>query len=106
MKGWVADEPDWHEHAANEKEKEMKRSLVLLMILGLVVGSVAMAGAKKKSRRVERTVEAGYATQFVLDDPYCWQPGGSCVRIEPRKGETFFTATAVDAHGQPVFVTA
>jgi hypothetical protein len=84
----------------------MKRSLVLLMILGLVVGSVATAEAKKRPRRVERTVEDSYATRFVLDDAYCWRPGGSCVRIEPRKGETFFTATAVDTHGQPVLVTA
>jgi hypothetical protein len=85
----------------------MKRFLILFMILGLIAGSVATAEAKKRPRRVERTVEAGYTAQSVLfDDPYCWRPGGSCVRIEPRKGESFFTATAVDAHGQPVLVTA
>jgi hypothetical protein len=83
----------------------MKRSLILFMILGLIAGSVATAEAKKRPRRVERTVEAGY-TQRLLDDPYCWRPGGSCVRIEPRKGEAFFTATAVDALGQPVLVSA
>ena len=85
----------------------MKRSLVLLMILGLIAGSVATAEAKKRPRRVERTVEAGYTQgSYPLDDPYCWRPGGSCVRIEPRKGESFFTATAVDAHGLPVLVSA
>ena len=83
----------------------MKRFLMMFMILGLIAGSVAAAEAKKRPQRLERTVEASYTQQF-LDDPYCWQTGGSCIRIKPHKGEAFFTATAVDDHGQPVLVTA
>lgn len=83
----------------------MKRFLIVAVVLGLIAGSVATAEAKKGARRVERTVEAGYTQQF-LDDPYCWQTGGSCIRIKPHKGEAFFTATAVDDHGQPVLVSA
>ena len=84
----------------------MKRLLMLLMILGLVAGSVAAAEAKQATRkRVERTVEGSYATQFVPFNVYCYRHAGvGCVEIETRKDEAFLTARAVDAHGQPVLV--
>lgn len=89
----------------------MKRFLILFMILGLIAGSVATAEAEQAGRkRVERTVEGTYDTQFV---PY----GGlvtntcdrettvGCVIIETRSKEAFFSAKVEDAHGQPVLVT-
>ncbi len=84
----------------------MKRFLMLSMILELVAGSVATAEAERsRPKRVERTVEGSYATQFVPFNVRCQQHGGvGCVKIETRKNEEFLTATAVDAHGQPVLV--
>ena len=85
----------------------MKRSLILLMIVGLIGGSGATAEAKKgqKSTRTERTVEGSYATQFVPFNVWCERHGGvGCVTIETRKDEAFLTGKAVDAHGQPVLV--
>ena len=84
----------------------MKRSLILFMVLGLVAGSVATAEAKRPQRkRVERTVEGSYATQFVPFNVYCYRHNGvGCVEIKTRKDEAFLTAKAVDAHGQPVLV--
>ena len=44
----------------------MKRSVILIMILGLISGSVVTAEAKQAGgKRLERTVEGSYATQFV-----------------------------------------
>jgi hypothetical protein len=76
------------------------------MILGLVIGNVVTAEAKKAGRkRVERTVEGSYATQFVPFNDRCRQNSGmGCVTIETHKHEAFLTGKAVDAHGQPVLV--
>lgn len=84
----------------------MKRLLIMFMVLGLVVGSVATAEAKQAGRkRVERTVEGSYATQFVPFNVWCEQHGGvGCVTIETRKAEAFLTGKVEDAHGQPVLV--
>lgn len=91
----------------------MKRFLILFMILGLIVGSVATAEAEQARRkRVERTVEGSYATQFV---PFSGLviPGGpcaqeraiGCITIQTNAKEKFLTANVTDAHGQPVLVT-
>ena len=84
----------------------MKRFLILFMILGLLVGAVASAEAgQARRKRVERTVEGSYATQFVPFNVWCEEHGGvGCVKIETRKNEAFLTGKAVDAHGQPVLV--
>lgn len=84
----------------------MKRFLILFMILGLTIGSLATAEAKK-IKRVERTVEGHYRA---LPEPVTGCNGllgnGSfgCVVIDARPTEAFFTAKVTDAHGQPVFV--
>lgn len=85
----------------------MKRSMVLVMVLGLVIGSVATAEAKRQKLppRVERTVEGSYG-------PYPAPITGcnsvftpwACLVVDTRRTEAFFTAKVVDAHGQPVFV--
>ncbi len=85
----------------------MKRFLVMLLILGLLAGSVATAGAKKgkKRARVERTVEGSYGA-YPAPVTGCNEPLGSwaCLVVKPRLSERFFTAKVKDAHGQPVFV--
>lgn len=85
----------------------MKRSVVLLMVLGLVAGSVTTAEATqaKGPTRVERTVEGSYGPfpapvtgcNGVLD-PF------ACLIVPTRSNERFFTAKVSDVHGQPVFV--
>jgi hypothetical protein len=85
----------------------MKRFLIMLMIIGLVAGSVATAEAKDKKRttRDERTVEGSYGPypapvtgcKAVISKFYC-------LAFRTRAGESFFTAKVTDAHGQPVFV--
>jgi hypothetical protein len=57
----------------------MKRFLIMFMILGLVVGSVATAEAgkkKKKPKRVERVVEARYEAPAAIG---IGGVGGGCV---------------------------
>ncbi len=86
----------------------MKRFLILFTALGLIAVSVASAEAKKPPKRVERTVEGTYNTQFV---PYGSQLASmcdnatGCVIIDTRPDEAYFTAKVTDAHGQPVPVT-
>src|SRR5688500_6224919 len=84
----------------------MKRSLILFMILGLIVGSVATAEAKgtKQPTRVERTVEGNYGP-YPASVTGCNEPLGKfyCLAVETRSEESFFTAKVTDAHGQPVF---
>ena len=85
----------------------MKRVLISFLILGLLTGSVATAGAKKKTKptRVERTVEGTYGA---LPSPVigCNDPFGpwACLVVKTRGTERFVTAKVTDTHGQPVFV--
>lgn len=57
----------------------MRRSLVLMVVLGLVVGGIATAEAKKKRKpkRVERTLEYNY------DQPSVGAPGAGGVTLNP-----------------------
>ena len=83
----------------------MKRFLILFMVLGLIVGSVATAGAqgKKRPTRLERTVVGSYG-------PYPAPVTGcngvldtfACLIVETHPTEAFFTAKVTDTHGQPV----
>src|SRR5688572_1748695 len=86
----------------------MKRFLVVFMVLGLIAGSVATAEAKKRPKRVQRTVEARYNGNWLpFGTRVCDAPSGGiggCVWIETRATEAFLSAKVTDAHGQPVFV--
>lgn len=84
----------------------MKRFLIMLVVLGLVAASVTTAGATKRPKRVERTVDVTYDAPFV---PMTWCGDWSgltagCVDVQTRRTEAFFTAKATDAHGLPVAV--
>ncbi len=86
----------------------MKRFLVLLMVLGLMAGSVATAEAnkkKKKAKRVQRTVKGSYEPPWVPPVTGCKSLLGpwSCMDVETRSTEKYFTAKVTDAHGQRVF---
>lgn len=83
----------------------MKRFLIMFMILGLTVGSVATAEAKGKPRRVVRTVHGSYGP-YPAPVTGCNSALGTfaCLIIPTRRAEAFLTARAADTHGLPVFV--
>lgn len=87
----------------------MKRFLILSLVVGLIGGSVATAEAKGKKRptRVERTVEGSYGP-YPAPVTGCNEPLGyfSCLRVQTRPTEAFFTAKVTDTHGQPVLFHA
>ena len=85
----------------------MKRLVMSFMVLGLVMGAVATAEAKRTNpKRVERTVEDSYyGAQLLYQYRSCPLSGGAgCVVLETRGDEASLTATATDAHDLPVSV--
>lgn len=90
----------------------MKRYIAIIMILGLVVGSITTAEAAKKKKKkkapkkTERTVEGGYDAPPLVIAGTCAQSGAiGCVSIATGPKEAFITkATVTDAHGLPVVV--
>ena len=82
----------------------MKRVLVMLMIVGSIVGSVATAEAGHRSERTRRTVEFGYYGSHLLYQfgPCLASGGGGCVTVKTRAHERFLTARVSDAQGQAV----
>lgn len=83
----------------------MKRFLMVLMIFGLLVGSVATAESKRKPRRTTRTIEGSYASPAIFLYGSCANSDGvGCVSFTTGPNERFVTAKVVDAHGLPVFV--
>lgn len=85
----------------------MKRFLILFMVFGLIVGSVATADAGKKAAEMQRTVKATYVgAQLVYEYKSCVHSGRlGCVIIPTRKGEDSLTASVTDSHGQAVAVS-
>ena len=82
----------------------MKRSVIMLMILGLVLGSVATAESKRKPKRTTRTIEGSYASPAIFLYGSCATSDGiGCVSFTTKANERFVTAKVVDAHGLPVF---
>jgi hypothetical protein len=90
----------------------MKRILILMMIFGLVLGSIATADAKKKKKpaaaaKVERVVDGAYDAPSLLVVGTCAQTGAvGCVSIVTGAEEAFAQAEVTDQTGQPVFVSA
>ncbi|HEY7874729.1 MAG TPA: hypothetical protein VIG64_06365 [Actinomycetota bacterium] len=86
----------------------MKRSTVLLLVLGLVFASLAApAVAKKKSKRVERVVEYTYqvpspAVSGVVGACVADAPASTgCNEIATSTKERYVTVAVTDASGQP-----
>lgn len=82
----------------------MKRIVVMLMSLGMLVGALGTAEAKQ-SPRSERTVQGSYGP-YPAPVTGCNEPLGpwSCLTVQTRSTEAFFTAAVADTHGQPVAV--
>jgi hypothetical protein len=88
----------------------MKKTLVLMLVAGLVVASmVGVADAKKKKKRVERKVELAYqapspgisgvvgACLTVLG-----VEGTACIDVPTAGNEAFASVKVTDATGRPV----
>lgn len=86
----------------------MKRFLMVLLVLGLIAGTVVTAEAKGTNRRrLERTVEGSYGpSPALVEMSFCddVSSASECVVVGTRPTETFLTAKVTDAHGQPVYV--
>lgn len=89
----------------------MKRILVLVMILGLIVGSTvtAEAGKKKKNKKpqkVEREATGTYQSTGIVAVGSCAQTDAiNCVRIPASAEEQYVTAVVNDDTGQAVPVS-
>ena len=86
----------------------MKRFMIMFMILGLVVGSVATAEAGKKKKPVKTTREAqgSYQAPTPVAAGGCAQTDAvGCVTIPSGPGEIYVTASVTDTTGLPVAVS-
>ena len=83
----------------------MKRVLVGFIVVGLMMGAVASAEAKKRPSRVERVVTGRYESLLLPTRVGCSRTGGrGCVIVDTHSKESFFTASVTDSLGIPVFV--
>ena len=85
----------------------MKRMMVLVMVLGLVIGSAVTADAakkkKKKEQKVEREATGTYQSTAVVAVGTCSQMDAiNCVRIPAGPEEQYVSAVVHDATGQAV----
>ena len=87
----------------------MKRTLILMMVIGLVFGSIATAEAGKKKKKpaapvkTERTAQGSYTSTLVIAAGNCTQMDAiNCPRIPSGSGETYLTAKITDANGLAV----
>ncbi|MEA2452672.1 MAG: hypothetical protein QOG04_1382 [Actinomycetota bacterium] len=85
----------------------MKRILVLMMVIGLVFGSLATAEAKKKKvKKITRVAEGTYDAPSLLLVGTCSSSGAvGCVSLISGIGETYVSAEVTDQTGQPVYVS-
>ena len=93
----------------------MKKALVLVLVLGLVVGSLmgpAAAGKKKKKKKkpakVVRTVQGNYDTPAIGHPDVLVGCSGStgCATIGIGPKERYIKLEVVDASGLPVYASA
>lgn len=86
----------------------MKKSIVVVLMMGLVAGSMiaAPADAKKKPKKVERKVESVYEAPAIGIAPpgtgVCFRPTNSCGDIATGATEKFVKISIADATGLPV----
>jgi hypothetical protein len=94
--------------------KQMKRAIVVALILGLIAGALAAPAAaqkkkkKKKNVRVERVVEGMYETPAIGHPDVIVGCAGTtgCATIGVAANERFVKIEIEDASGLPVYATA
>lgn len=83
----------------------MKKSMTLLLVLGLIASmAVAPAHAKKK-KRTEREAQGTYSAPATAVGSCTQTDGIGCMTIASGLKEKFLTATVTDMHGQPVSIS-
>ena len=86
----------------------MRKPLVLLLVLGMLFGSIVSAEAGKKKRKpkkITRKVQGQYDAPSLIAVGFCGQTGAvGCVSIVTGPKEKFLKATINDAHGLPAYV--
>ena len=87
----------------------MKKSLVVLLIMGLVasLAIAAPAQAKKKAKKVTRAVQGTYQAPTLIVVGTCTSTDAvGCVTLPTGSNETYITSAKVtDQTGQPVYVS-
>ena len=86
----------------------MKRSITVLLVLGLIFSAFAVVPAqakkKKKPVKVERTAQGTYAAPATLVGNCTQTDGVGCMTIASGTNESYITAKVTDQHGQPVSI--
>jgi len=82
----------------------MKKTIIAVVALGLLAGSlVAPAAAGKKKKRVERVAETKYEAPAIGSGAgVCFRPTNSCGDIATGATEKFVRVEITDATGLPV----
>lgn len=83
----------------------MKRAISVLVMVGLLVGSVAIAAdAKRKPKKVSREAQGSYQAPATVVGNCTQTDGIGCMTFATGPKESYVTAKATDAHGQPVLI--
>ena len=89
----------------------MKKTFVMLLVLGLIAGMMsAPVDAKKKKKKKKKVVKIERVAQGTYIAPAtaagnCTQTDGvGCMTIQAGATESYLTAKITDTHGQPVAV--
>jgi hypothetical protein len=82
----------------------MRRSIVVMMVIGLLAGMVAAAPAEAKKRKVTRKAQGTYQAPATVVGNCTQTDGIGCMTIPAGPKERYITATVTDAHGQPVVI--
>ena len=82
----------------------MKRALSVAVMLGLLVGSFAMPAEAKKKKKVTRKAQGTYSAPATVVGNCTQTDGIGCMTIATGPKESYLTAKATDAHGQPVLI--
>ena len=87
----------------------MRKAITVLLVLGLLAGALAMpAEAKKKKKKkvtkVTREAQGTYIAPATVVGNCTQTDGVGCMTIQSGATEQYLTATATDAHGQPVSI--
>ncbi|MDQ3940212.1 MAG: hypothetical protein M3238_02550 [Actinomycetota bacterium] len=84
----------------------MKRSVVTLLVLGLLAGMMVASPAEAaKKKKKTRKVQGSYAAPATIVGACSQTDGVGCMAIVSGPKETSLTAKVTDQHGQPVSIS-
>lgn len=89
----------------------MKRSVIVVLVLGLIAGGMLAAPAEAKKRKkkrvvkVERVAQGNYIAPATIVGNCTQADGIGCMTIAAGSNERYLTAKVTDQHGQPVAIS-